>query len=82
MLSEISEAFKKLAPELWKEYLTIIFKDSVREATLTPEIKKMETQLKVVKKLLSELSIGQKSSQKLNLDVTESDMDIYEALGL
>ena len=82
MLSEISGAFKKSAPDIWKEYLTIIFKDAVREATLTPEIKKMEKQLRNVKKLLSELSSGQKTSKKLNLNVTESDMDIYEALGL
>jgi len=79
---ELREAFEKSAPDIWKEYLTIIFKDAVREATLTPEIKKMEKQLRNVKKLLSELSSGQKPSKKLNLDVTESDMDIYEALGL
>ena len=79
---ELREAFKKSAPDIWKEYLTIIFKDAVREATLTPEIKKMEKQLRNVKKLLSELSSGQKTSKKLNLNVTESDMDIYEALGL
>lgn len=80
--SDILNSFKQKNIELWKEYLTAILKDPIREATLSPYFEDVSNQADNAQRLLSKLASSDSSVETLNLDTTMTEFDVFSLLGL
>lgn len=82
VLEFFKESFKMKSASLWRDYLTENLKASIREATLAPRIAEISKQENNARMLLDKLSVFEGSAEKLNLDSTETEQDVFSVLGI
>ncbi len=82
IIEHFKDSFRKECEVFWKDAMTENLKSYIRDATLTPKFSEIAGQEKKANGLLDKLSAYERNAEKLNLDSTETEHDVFSVLGL